>query len=1336
MAVQQSEFMNVRDAARALDVHENTIRNWVKEGRLADARLPGSRFLRLRRSAVERLRDQRGRAVPSIKAERLNVNPELANAGQLRRWASDTSREAQSHLPEMVRRLLVESPGISGVSVRSGDGISLPGWDGLADSDGSAAYLPPGQLRFEIGVEKTPHVKAQADYAKRVVEQPAGKVFVFVTPHRWAGKEDWASSKRDERAFSDVRVLDADDLEGWLKAAPATHHWISERLGLSPRHAQTLEARWKRFCAAHNPALPTRLFTAGRYAQAEMLRSRLSSEIAQLTTIQAEWINDCLGFVYAAVTEASEERPHNVAPILLIDTEEVWDRVIDQAGKAILLPTFDGADVGRALDHRHHVISLVDKTVASRRAIDISLPRPSRPAASAALEEAGLDFRQAHQMAVLARRSMPAMARKLSRNPTFTRPTWSNAPGGLPYALLVLTGAWKSEENDRAALESLTGISLASIDRLVESATGTTDPLFRRTSSTVMVASPEEAFSLLKESLGVGSLQTWLRAATAVLLDPDPALGLPADERYLAQIRGLKRRYSSALTRGVAQGFALLGTMGEGTVLEDQSTISEMTSRAVRELLRSAVSDSTGNQLHLLAPSLPLLAEAAPQELLAAINDSLGDPDPVVLTLFQEVEGSRALGPSSPHPHLLWALETLCWSQEYLVEAARTLARLAAREPEGNKSGNRPASSLSTVLTGWVRHTAADFDTRIRAVDAALSADRAVGWKLLKDLWPHDRAWAVPPASPRFREDWVPSETAVPIREWLEFVRELVDRAIDHAGVSSGHLAQLVSMISTVSPDDRDRMISHLEAMAASSELNQEGRSRLWEQLEMTVARHRRFSTAAWAMDPRTLERLKLLADSIEPTADPSRLAYLFGWHPDLDGVDLSDFDTYQARLQRARADTVRQILERDDWSDTLAVIARRAKAPSQLGWSIADSDDVTAQDLIPWIGGEEPNLRDMAFHAVERRLRTRGPEYLEELLALQELQGEARARVLRAVPAARQFWDALRRSPNPDDLDNYWLTSSIEVVSVPDSQEAIAQLSGRGRAWSAIAVASFAVTQSAEDAGHENAKGLNSASVVDLLNAALNQRPSAGELGQMTSYYLGELLDFLAAVNVDDSLIARYEFNFFRLLEHSREPMTLTRILASDPDFFVDLVKLAFRANDEPRRHRPAADSDLAAHAYTVLNGWKGYPGRTANAQIDSGLLEDWVVRARLLLSDSGRSDVGDEVIGESFAYCPVGKDGVWPAEPVRDVIERIGSQELENGFLIGRLNSRGVTSRGVYDGGQQERDLAARYRDWSATIVSKWPRTARILRSVSDTYERDARRQDAEAELDADKD
>lgn len=61
-----SEFMNVRDTAKALDVHENTIRNWEKNGVLHGIKLPGSGFRRFARSEVERMRaEMRGAYAPA-----------------------------------------------------------------------------------------------------------------------------------------------------------------------------------------------------------------------------------------------------------------------------------------------------------------------------------------------------------------------------------------------------------------------------------------------------------------------------------------------------------------------------------------------------------------------------------------------------------------------------------------------------------------------------------------------------------------------------------------------------------------------------------------------------------------------------------------------------------------------------------------------------------------------------------------------------------------------------------------------------------------------------------------------------------------------------------------------------------------------------------------------------------------------------------------------------------------------------------------------------------------------------------------------------------------------
>jgi hypothetical protein len=50
------QLLNVRDTARALGVHENTIRNWEARGLIRAVHLPGSGFRRFAADDVERLR--------------------------------------------------------------------------------------------------------------------------------------------------------------------------------------------------------------------------------------------------------------------------------------------------------------------------------------------------------------------------------------------------------------------------------------------------------------------------------------------------------------------------------------------------------------------------------------------------------------------------------------------------------------------------------------------------------------------------------------------------------------------------------------------------------------------------------------------------------------------------------------------------------------------------------------------------------------------------------------------------------------------------------------------------------------------------------------------------------------------------------------------------------------------------------------------------------------------------------------------------------------------------------------------------------------------------------
>jgi len=108
----------------------------------------------------------------------------------------------------------------------------------------------------------------------------------------------------------------------------------------------------------------------------------------------------------------------------------------------------------------------------------------------------------------------------------------------------------------------------------------------------------------------------------------------------------------------------------------------------------------------------------------------------------------------------------------------------------------------------------------------------------------------------------------------------------------------------------------------------------------------------------------------------------------------------------------------------------------------------------------------------------------------------------------------------------------------------------------------------------------------------------------------------------------------------------------------------------------------------------------------------------------------VGDQQIGSVLAHASANAAGVWPDVPVRDLVAVTRSKALESGLILGRRNRRGVTSRGMTDGGAQERDLAKIYREWSRATELQWPRTSAVLERIAKSYEHEGQKHDEDAE------
>lgn len=1314
-------YLNVRETAKRLGVHENTIRNWVRSGHLTTQRVPGLRGHRFDERDIERLERQRGSAVSSVAADLTLVGPELVDATQLDAWGK--AREAWTVFPELIRRLLAATPGVTGVSIRAGDGVSLEGWDGVAESSGTS-YLPAGTLALEFGTGKSSmKTKADNDYENRVCNpvglDPRSTTFVFATPRRWSRKGQWASERRDSGAFSNVVALDADDLEGWLQEAPDIHQWISELLGLRPQNVETLDRWWSRFSSQTSPALPAALFLAGR--QTEQKRLLAALEGPQRVVIQAPWRKEALAFVAAAL--GADDTPRR--PVLLVSSPEVWDRTVSRPAGMTLIPLFEGADLDAAERGGHHVLVAVGRSEVVRDDA-IRLGLPGRMEAAEALEAVGLAHERAYPLAALARRSMPSLARKLSRDPSFSRPPWSEPPDADVLAALALIGQWKTVAGDLEVIERITGHQWAKVERILNRWRQSDDPPFILTGDQWQVAWSEEAFLILRDTLTTGDIDRWKEQFLAVFDELDPRLDLPAEERVMAGVRGIQHPRSPVLRTGLTESLAVVGASAE-EVLPNQQTGGDLARGVVRTILQRANDDSTGRAWASLGDFLPLFAEAAPDTFLDAVHDDLDHAKPILGSIFRDSEGESAWLADSPHTGLLWAIERLAWSPDHLMDATWALARLAAIDPGGRLS-NRPLNSLEHILVTWIRHTSSTTDERAEAVARICTELPDVGWELVLKLWPSSHATSMPPAAPQFR-DWLPDSRGVPVIEVIEYTGKLVDLGLDLAAAAPARWKELVDRISPLPPKDRERVIAALEGLADSDDLDDDVRLELWETLHEEIARHRRYADTDWALDEESLARLDEVDRKLEPVTT-DRFSYLFDWHPHLPDVGLSDYASYEQRLSALRADAVQTTL-REGGVDGLSRLARRSVVPNQLGWTaaeIAKDDPDIQRAMLSALDASDDKLRELAKGWAQKRQLGEPADWYLKAAKQPELEPPARKIALALeAPQRPDVWDALETLA-PEIKRGYWDNIFPRWIAADDVPRAVDELLAHQRPWTAIDLLTMELHRR-----KDSPSPLATELVEAVLVAALEVDPTTGN-SHVSGYEVGLLLDYLERSNVPADKLAQYEFPFLALTDQHREPKALHAALASDPSLFVDLVKRVYRGKNEPPRDLDAKTASLARHAWDVLRGWHTLPGLRDDGSIDAKHLTWWVTEARLALAEADRGDIGDEQIGQVLSSSPPGTDGIWPAEAVRDLIETVGNERVESGLYIGERNARGVTTRGVFDGGAQERAHAETHREAARQLAKRWRRTSRVVRDIADSYEADARREDNEAGIRSD--
>lgn len=1244
----------------------------------------------------------------------------------LKSWAERLASKGE--FPRLVRQLILETTqDVSALGMPAGDGVAAGGWDGSVRSATGNAWVPAGYSVWELSVNSSPGVKADEDYDKRDSTPdgtpPPETTYVEAILRPWTARDAWAEGKTATGTWKKVCALGLDDIEAWLQSAPITWAWLSEEFGLSPFGLRTGQSWWATWSSQTLPGISPDLVLAGRDKQVSELVLHLKPGVV---TIAGPSTGDVCAFVSAvATTKDLDGDGQFLARLALIDDLATWRRLLESQLPLVLVALDPRFATEVPPDSMHTVLV---PTVAGSDA-DISLSNLDADSVSSSLQRAGLEPRdKADELGRLARRSLTALRRRLAKKPALVRPRWAQSPVPRAVRAMLMLGSWADHyDGDRLAAEALCGTPYEEFRSECLALSSGEDPFLAAVGSTWHVVSPVDAWMLLAAALTMDDLKRLETTVVTVIGEIDPALQLPAETRWWrASIEGKQLVHSADLRKGLSETLALLGTHGAVRV-GGSLTGSGWVTYIVRQLLEAADTDGSGHGWQSLASMLPLLAEAAPDTFADAVTKAVTQQDSVLTTLFAD-PNADSFFTNSPHVHLLWALEVLAWNEPHFGQAIDLLARLDKLDP-GGKLSNRPAASLSAIFCPWLPETSVSPERRLKVLDAIRRRHPGTAWPLLVSLLPTAHMTHYPTTSPRYR-DWKPAHISVSRTEYLDFVLDILNRLINDAGTSVPRWTELIGHYSSLPPKGREAFLTALTVLQTSSDVDEPGRTAIWERLHKLVGDHREYATAEWALPEDELSKIDSVTSEFAPSTAAARNAPLFDdWSPHLgDASRRDDYETYEAALLERRIQAVSDIVT-EAGVEAAFDLARQVKLPWAVGYALGADPRTFDNEVFELLSADATNDVATASAYFQRRFHDKGWTRVRELLAQHPTASvDQRARLLLATPDFPTSWEMAAE----DEVVNakYWQRFDYTGLGHDFAHaELVANaLIAANRYAHALHFLEIYSNQATID-GLQRAKLI--ASALDLLLHDQDQITPAG----LRDYDFANLFSILEN-HVDElgtDRVASLEWAYLGALGHEPSVPTLSRQLATSPDFFAELICSVYKsANETEQSQSPEEDgrrARVARNAYDLLKAWDEPPG-LIDGVMRSDLLRQWVDDVSEKLTPSGRLPRGMEHLGEVLIRTPSDVDDVWPGEVIRDFLEEQQDNHIESSIYLAILNRGGGASRTLDEGGTQEDALAAKYETDATKLADDAPRSAAILRKVAESYRQDARRNDASAE------
>lgn len=876
-------------------------------------------------------------------------------------------------------------------------------------------------------------------------------------------------------------------------------------------------------------------------------------------------------------------------------------------------------------------------------------------------------------------------------------------------AVAVLVGCWDEKNNgDIGIITSLIGESYESWIKKLRIIEGIQDSPLIHERGSWSFKDRIQAFQTVSSRLFDNHLDLFQTIATSIFKTIDPQFELAPEERYAAAIYGKVLPHSQLIRKGLSEGLALIATKQELLTNCSKYKGQYCASSVVKEVFFTS-----SWQLWASTQDIQImLAESAPDDFIDEVERAISHKDKPFDSLFAQ-EGVGGISGRNYLTGLLWAIEGLVWAPKYLSRSLVILGEMDSHDPGGNYA-NRPLNSIINILLPWLPHTTASIDRRIAAFKALEREYPNTAWRVLVQLLPNGMRTTFGTHIPTFRKfipnDFNKEPSSDDYDAQIEIYSELTIELASKSPLRLIDLIENIEKLSSFKFDDAIKLLSDFSKKTDSDELKLE----LWEKCLEVYNKHKKFSGAWWAIQPEQNKKIKDVSTDLKPEDPMLYSKRLFGQRSYNLFDEKGDWEAQEDRLTKERGQSIFEIHAVNGIEGVLE-FSGEVERPDIVGSSlVVESLEIPLDTLKKLLLSDIKEERFLASGYVWAKNYKEGSSWV--LNAVDNWNVQDKVELFLLLPFKRETWDTLNASF--DDFPyEYWKNTIVNAYhcgSTEDIYFAVDCLIKVDRPISAIDCLSRIL---------HNDKVVDSGKVAVAL---LQSIKTTEDVKSFNIQSFNKLVNYLQNDDTfsDDDLV-KIEWAYLPIINRgtngSLQPQVLENKLASEPNFFCEIIRYAYRSKFQKEKNELSeSEQNIANNSYYLLDKWSKVPGIGVEGKFDVNAFNNWFNLVQTECEESGHLEIAYQIIGSVLIFSP-SNDQNWILPELAEFLNRRELEKVRTGYRMAIRSSRGVYW--VDPEGKPELELASKYRAKSDEIeLLGFQRFARTLRDLADGYQAEA--------------